>query len=107
MKSSAATLSQHKSVLISVAESIGSALGTIAAKAHAVEDLARDPRTASTNRSANRLVQKVSKTRRHTATSRPEGSTRTKLEKNSRRGSDNAASTRRRQRAARTKSLHK
>ncbi|MGD0910161.1 MAG: hypothetical protein ABSA96_21475 [Candidatus Acidiferrales bacterium] len=43
MKARATTLRKDKSLLLSVAESIGSALGTIAAKAHVVEALARDP----------------------------------------------------------------
>lgn len=107
MKARATTLRKDKSLLLSVAESIGSALGTIAAKAHVVEALARDPRTPSARPRASRLVGEASKHRRHTINSTLEAPTRSRLAKKTRRGSRKSASSRRGERAASTKSLHK
>jgi hypothetical protein len=64
MKLQAASIGHGKRLLMSVAESIGSALGTIAAKANVIEGLARTPETDPQRPGASKAVLKGKRSRR-------------------------------------------
>lgn len=97
MKSQAANVGQGKRLLMRAAESIGSTLGTIAAKANAIPGLARTLETDSKRPGANKAVPKKRKPGRAAPEHR-------KLARSSRRASRRPSSGGATVRAARAKS---
>jgi hypothetical protein len=104
MKVRAVNIHGDKSRLVSMAESIGSTLGLIAAKVNAVHDITPGSRPASTRRS-NKRTPKTKKARRNAPVALSSAPSPRKAATKTRRPS--ARSVRRRVRAAPARSSHK
>jgi hypothetical protein len=107
MKARAGDHSKGKSVLLNVAESIGTTLGTIAAKANAMRTPGRNPRSGSVRLSANGIVPKKKKREDHTKDSAQEIPKPIKVTKSPRRGLHKTPSRGQKARAVSAKSSHR
>ena len=104
MKVRVANTHRDKSMLVSVAESIGSTLGTIAAKVNAVQNVTLTSKPASARR-RNKPALKAKKSGSNTALSPAPVTSRSKAAKKTR--GSHAAPVGPRARASTTRSFHK